>query len=315
MSEKDQGPSFTDPLTGDPIIHPADAVETRTTMPGEVGYTPESVSVTGLAKDVNSRQKSIGDTDRVGGPAVIGSPDRTRGYETPRTGEGIDLSGDVLYRRSNGDIVEAKAIKSQAASDVAYIVLYKVQGNTMKRIFKEGELEAMQSDIAERLERGEETITRTKERASTVIENESTLPANEDIVSHVPGMSAFVDTTPQRDTIPLEDFRGDPTRVIGHPSNPTNTIMQAYADSLRPHPEEPATDLVSPPLPEQESPDPFEQLPQSVQDEVLDYRRAVRNKYEAERDKRFAQVAEDDRLIHKLKQSLSPEAKQFLGLQ
>ena len=60
--------------------------------------------------------------------------------------------------------------------------------------------------------------------------------------------------------------------------------------------------------------DPLDELPSDVRDEVLGYRRVVRNKQESERDKNFAQAAEDGRLIYRVQQSLSPAAKQFLGL-
>lgn len=60
--------------------------------------------------------------------------------------------------------------------------------------------------------------------------------------------------------------------------------------------------------------DALDQLPSSVKEEVLAYRRVVRNKQESERDKNFAQAAEDGRLIYRVQQSLSPAAKQFLGL-
>lgn len=74
-------------------------------------------------------------------------------------------------------------------------------------------------------------------------------------------------------------------------------------------------DISTPTAQEQEpSIDPFEQLPESVKEDVRDYRRAVRNKRESERDKDFAQAAEDGRAIYRVEQALSPEAKQFLGL-
>ncbi len=60
--------------------------------------------------------------------------------------------------------------------------------------------------------------------------------------------------------------------------------------------------------------DPIDQLPLSVREEVLTYRRVLQNKRESERDKRFAQAAEDGRLIYRVEQSLSIEAKHFLNL-
>ncbi|GEM_PF-3876883 len=67
-----------------------------------------------------------------------------------------------------------------------------------------------------------------------------------------------------------------------------------------------------------EAPDPqptLESLPAAVQDEVLHYRRAVYNKSEAEKEKKFSEAAEHGRYIYQVRQGLSSQAKEFLGLQ
>lgn len=74
-------------------------------------------------------------------------------------------------------------------------------------------------------------------------------------------------------------------------------------------------DIGTPKIEHESSIDPFEELPQNVKDEVLAYRRVLQNKRESERDKNFALAAEDGRAIYRVKQSLSKEAKQFLGLE
>lgn len=58
----------------------------------------------------------------------------------------------------------------------------------------------------------------------------------------------------------------------------------------------------------------LEDLPESVQAEVLSYQRAVMNKREAETAKQFSQAAEDGRLIYRIRQGLSDQARAFLGL-
>lgn len=64
-----------------------------------------------------------------------------------------DLTGDVLIRRSDGSIVRGRAIKNNLAdTDIAYVVIYEVEGETRQRLFRKGDLEAMQSDIAKQLE-------------------------------------------------------------------------------------------------------------------------------------------------------------------
>lgn len=60
--------------------------------------------------------------------------------------------------------------------------------------------------------------------------------------------------------------------------------------------------------------DPFDELDESVKAEVLSYRRVVRNKWESEQAKDFAQAAEDGRTIWSVGQSLSPAAKTFLNI-
>lgn len=164
MFNKNKPPQAIDYFTQQPIVHPADSIETRPTQPGEPGYSPEGVAITALTGAVKEDDKAIGETDRKGSPAVIGNPDQYVGtVSSPEAITQDDLTGDVLLARSNGDIVEAKAMRAPAGSEAAYIVMYTVQGQTMRRLFKEGELEAMQSDIADQLANGLATVTRNKE--------------------------------------------------------------------------------------------------------------------------------------------------------
>lgn len=59
--------------------------------------------------------------------------------------------------------------------------------------------------------------------------------------------------------------------------------------------------------------DTFDNLSPEAQAEILDYRRAVQNKRDAEKEKDFALAAEDGRVIGRLLQAMSEEARQFLG--
>jgi hypothetical protein len=65
---------------------------------------------------------------------------------------------------------------------------------------------------------------------------------------------------------------------------------------------------------EEERDEVFDALPSEVQREVLNYRTAVGNQVEARRRKDYAQAAEDGRSIFAVQQSLSPQAKRYLGL-
>lgn len=60
--------------------------------------------------------------------------------------------------------------------------------------------------------------------------------------------------------------------------------------------------------------DPIDALSPTVKQEVLDYRRILYNKRQAEKDKDFAQAAEDKRQLYEVYKTLSNEAKTFLGL-
>jgi len=65
---------------------------------------------------------------------------------------------------------------------------------------------------------------------------------------------------------------------------------------------------------EQAAADPLDALSDNVKAEVMEYRRAVQNKREAQRAKNFALAAEDGRAMYRVEQRLSLEAKAFLGL-
>lgn len=65
-----------------------------------------------------------------------------------------DLSGEVLILRSDGSICKGQAIKNTLIeNDIAYSVIYTDEdGNTRRRLFRKGDLEAMQSDISRQLD-------------------------------------------------------------------------------------------------------------------------------------------------------------------
>ncbi|AHB42435.1 hypothetical protein RAAC3_TM7C00001G0589 [Candidatus Saccharibacteria bacterium RAAC3_TM7_1] len=227
----EQGPPeriYTDAETDEPIVHPAGTFETHPTEPGRIGYTHEGASVTALEHEV--KVKGIGDTDQTGAPAVLGGSEQDLSQEASSVeAELVDLSGDVFYKRSNGDIVKAKAMKAPEYSDKAYIVVYTIQGQTLSRPFEKGELEAMQVEIAKRLADGDTVISVKTDK------EESDQSDSDNLITHVPGMPPYEGHLPSREvvTIPIEDYKGDLTRIKGHPSNPASQMMQAYSDHLR----------------------------------------------------------------------------------
>lgn len=65
---------------------------------------------------------------------------------------------------------------------------------------------------------------------------EQTATPNPTLIDSAPGMPAVkaeVAGEQAGQPVPVEGFRGDPRRVIGHPSNVTNEAAQGYADQLR----------------------------------------------------------------------------------
>jgi hypothetical protein len=58
---------------------------------------------------------------------------------------------------------------------------------------------------------------------------------DKNIIDSVPGIEPAPVDPPRRGVVVIPEgaFRGDPSKVIGHPSNPTNDMSEAYSRRLK----------------------------------------------------------------------------------